>query len=106
LFGFDFFTKIQINIMADFQSNDRSANAPHAHRKTAKTSTRVDLTPMVDLGFLLITFFMLTTALAKPNVMALVMPDRDGDPDPLKNSQALTFFKVERHYQTEQGRYL
>ena len=46
-------------------------------RKPKKMGANIDMTPMVDLMCLLITFFMLTTAFSKPKVMEITMPEKN-----------------------------
>jgi biopolymer transport protein ExbD len=58
-------------------------------RHVVKHNLKIDMTPMVDLGFLLISFFVITTELSKPTVADLYMP-KDGKPMPLENLNALT----------------
>jgi biopolymer transport protein ExbD len=54
-----------------------------------KHNLRVDMTPMVDLGFLLIAFFVITTELSKPTALNLAMP-KEGKSSELGCSNALT----------------
>jgi biopolymer transport protein ExbD len=62
-------------------------------KKAKRMSTRIDMTPLVDLGFLLITFFIFTTTMSSPSTMDLFMPkdtDKEEELNKAKESGALT----------------
>jgi biopolymer transport protein ExbD len=65
--------------MADVDSGGGSGggHGKHQKKRAKKLSTKLDMTPMVDLGFLLLTFFMLTTTFNKPKVIGLTPPIKD-----------------------------
>jgi biopolymer transport protein ExbD len=68
--------------MAELNTGDGGGKKGDGKVRSKKSGSKVDLTAMVDLAFLLITFFMLTTTLSKPQSMSLGLPDKEDKPDP------------------------
>ena len=62
--------------MAEINTGGGGCHKKGGKVRSKKQSTKIDMTPMVDLAFLLLTFFMLATTFNKPKTMELVLPEK------------------------------
>jgi len=83
--------------MAEVNTGDSGGGGGrHSKRRAKKSSTRIDMTPMVDLAFLLLTFFVLTSTFNKPKAMELNFPAKPKDESQnMKVNNALTLIMSE-----------
>lgn len=67
--------------MAEIIDGGGGGGGKHQKKKAKKGSVHLDMTPMVDLAFLLLTFFILATSLSKPKTMEIIYPKEVEKPD-------------------------
>jgi biopolymer transport protein ExbD len=80
--------------MAEIAESGDKGHGKKGKKRAKKSNPRIDMTPMVDLAFLLLTFFVLTSTFSKPKVMSLVYPAKLDKNDVVKQPEvtnAITF---------------
>lgn len=87
---------------------ERINKGADADKKAAKRMVNVDMNPMVDLAFLLLTFFMLATTFSKPQAMELLVPAKPKQEDveketPVKESKTLSIVLAKNRIVWYQG---
>lgn len=93
--------------MAEIAEDSGGGHGKKGKKRAKKSSTRVDMTPMVDLAFLLLTFFVLTSTFSKPKALEFAFPAKpdvnDPKPPEVKNGLTLILSKDDRvfYYQGE-----
>jgi biopolymer transport protein ExbD len=75
----------------DFDTGDSGGGRGKQHKTPKRAGVRIDMTPMVDVIMLLLTFFMLTTTLSKPQVMKINLPKGE-EKDKLKVDMGTVLF--------------
>ena len=94
--------------MAEIADGGGGGGHKEGKKRAKKSSTRVDMTPMVDLAFLLLTFFVMTSTFSKPKIMSLVYPakpDEEEKVDQPKINNAITFLLSEDKIFYYEGEY-
>lgn len=90
--------------MAEIQEGGGGGGHKGGKKRAKKQSTRIDMTPMVDLAFLLLTFFVLTATFSKPKSMELTFPappEKDIDQPPVKKGITFLLTKDDRIFYYE-----
>src|SRR5712692_5797009 len=64
------------------------------HKRMRRLGGRIDMTPMVDVAFLLLTFFMLTTTMNRPQTMEINLPPSEAKVE-VQQSNLLTLLVKE-----------
>ena len=60
--------------MADVDVSQSKGKQKHSKKKSKRIAVRIDMTAMVDVAFLLLTFFILTSSMNKPQTMEINLP--------------------------------
>ena len=90
--------------MAEIAEDGGGGHGKGGKKRAKKQSTRIDMTPMVDLAFLLLTFFVLTSTFSKPKSMELTFPappENINDQPPIKNGITMLLTKDDRIFYYE-----
>lgn len=76
--------------MAEITQAESSGNRGGEGHRMSRSPVKIDMTPMVDLAFLLLTFFVLTTSLNKAYILKITMPAQSTDTTPMSDKRVIT----------------
>ncbi len=69
--------------MSEIQTTNTDLSSGRRKIRQKRSSTHIDMTPMVDLAFLLLTFFIMTTTFKSHQIIDLIMPDNQSTKSPI-----------------------